>query len=209
MTWSARWLDSARTAWRAFAVSRLFLLAVVAIAAGPVHSLRDTVLVWDGGWYLHIASHGYSTVPFPGTEYSTLAFFPAWPLLVRVLGGNVWTAVATANLLFLASLAMLHRLLALDLGPQVAARATWLLAFFPASIVCSTAYSEPLFLAAVLGAFLCLRDDRAVGFGLLAALASATRPEGFVLALVAADVRSRTGSPGSAGPRPPCSPRSA
>lgn len=45
---------------------------------GSAHSL----VAWDGKWYLQIATSGYEYRHF---KYSSIAFFPAYPLIARGL----------------------------------------------------------------------------------------------------------------------------
>jgi hypothetical protein len=74
-----------------FAASRLLILAVAGIAlhvvpAGPyaVHGkLVDWFRHWDADWYLSIVLCGYSYDPH---AQSNVAFFPLYPLLIRLVG---------------------------------------------------------------------------------------------------------------------------
>ena len=138
---------------------------------------------WDSGWYHRIASHGYS---FVAGQQSTVAFFPAYPLVVggaRVLVDDPYLAGIVAT--FLAGLGAAV-LLAAWVRARLSPAAAWaaLLAFlwFPyAFFLYGVVYADALFVAAVLGAFLLLEDDRPVLAGLAGAVATAARPVGVVV----------------------------
>ncbi len=107
---------------------------------------------WDTGYYIHIAQHGY-----PAGANPFVAFFPAYPALVRavasVAGPEPSTralyiaAVVVSNAAAVAALAVLYRL-AKDIlgGEDDAGRAVLYLLAFPTGLFLSCAYSEALFL---------------------------------------------------------------
>ena len=138
---------------------------------------------WDSGWYHRIASDGYSSI---AGQQSTVAFFPAYPLVVRafrVLVDDPYLAGIAVT--FLAGLGVAV-LFATWLRPRLSPPAAWaaLLAFllFPyAFFLYGVVYADALFVAALLGAFLLLDDDRPVLAGLAGAVATAARPVGIVL----------------------------
>ncbi len=138
---------------------------------------------WDSGWYHRIASDGYSYVA--GMQ-STVAFFPAYPLVVRAFGVLIDDPyLAGIAVTFLAGLGVAV-LFAAWLRPRLSPAAAWtaLLAFlfFPyAFFLYGVVYADALFVAALLGAFVLLDDDRPVLAGLAAAVATAARPVGIVL----------------------------
>jgi hypothetical protein len=66
---------------------------------------------WDAQWFLSIAATGYHAdplVPIGDDGYYDFAFFPLWPLLVRVASIGFlpleWTAVIAANVLWVAAM---------------------------------------------------------------------------------------------------------
>ena len=136
---------------------------------------------WDSDWYLRIAEDGYS-----GSPSSTPAFFPLYPGLVgglgRLLAGHF---VLAGVLLSLAACAvafvLLHRLAVTRLGEEGATRAVLYLAIFPTALFLQAVYSESLYLALVLGAFLLAERGRFLGAGTLAGLALLARPAGIAL----------------------------
>ena len=136
---------------------------------------------WDSDWYLLIAREGYADSPS-----STPAFFPLYPALVamtgRLLAGHYVLAGVLLSLAACAvAFALLHRLAARWLGDDGAARAVLYLAVFPTSLFLGAVYSESLYLALALAAFLLAERGRFVGAGAAAGLAMLTRPVGIAL----------------------------
>jgi Gpi18-like mannosyltransferase len=184
---------------RRYVVTLIVLSAVVAAAPSfvpPAHAparprmAMDGVfgnwLQWDAWWYVAIAEHGYTYRP---GHMSAVAFFPLYPLLVRALaatlpGGVPVIALLVTTVCGLATLLLFHRWCRARLGPGAALLAVSALAFYPyAWFLYGTAYSDALFLALVLSAFLALEADRPLLAGLVGALATATRPTGVVLVI--------------------------
>lgn len=135
---------------------------------------------WDTVWFLSIARDGYD-------DGARAAFFPLYPLLVGALGtvlrSDLIAGVAVSLVALTAALVALHRLVALDFGDRVARRAVLAVAFFPMSFFLSAVYSEALYLALSVGAFLAARSGRWAWVGLLGGAAAATRSAGIVLLL--------------------------
>lgn len=135
---------------------------------------------WDAVWFLSVAQDGYA-------QGASEAFFPLYPALVAVAGALLGSAPAGAIAVSLACLAgavyLLHRLVALDFGREVAATTVTLLALSPVAFFLSAAYSESLFLVLSVGAVLAARNDRWWAAGALGALAACTRSAGVVLAV--------------------------
>jgi hypothetical protein len=155
---------------------------------GLAGSLFTPLARWDAVWYLGIAHHGY-TVEAGGAARST-AFFPLYPLLVRIFAGLSRSPGALLVASYVVSLAafagalyILHRLVSLELGRPLARPTLLLLAVFPGSLFFSAPYSESIFLLLSVGAFYAARTGRFAWAGCLAAAASATRSEGLVLML--------------------------
>jgi len=162
-------------------------------------------LQWDGWWYVAIARHGYSYRP---GHMSAVAFFPVYPLVVRLVAIPVFGNVPVAALVVstacgLAALLLFHRWCMRRLGPAAALLAVTALAFYPyAWFLYGTAYSDALFLVFVLGAFLALEADRTVIAGSLGALATATRPTAVVVVIgLVAVALDRRGMIGGRRPR--------
>ncbi len=130
--------------------SRAYSLAILG-ALSLVPGMRSGLpAVWDAAWYLRIAGTGYHAWVVGGGH--DFAFFPAWPLLVKVASlGVLPTALvgtALANALFVAAAALIWRVLDERLGREAATGGVALLSFAPPAYVFSLPYSEPLFLVA-------------------------------------------------------------
>lgn len=140
---------------------------------------------WDSGFYLDIATQGYS---YSAGELSNLAFFPLYPLLLRVLGlgtsNKEWLAAAgvlVSNIATLIAFLLLYRLVLLDKSRDVGRKSIWLLAFFPTSFFLSVIYTEGLFLMLTVAAFYAARRRAWLAAGLLGALSAVTRTIGVLL----------------------------
>ena len=194
--------DAWKAAWPPFAITRLAVLvvglfAVLTIGYGPTepairssdNELLNLPMRWDAGWYYRIARVGYEW-DRRAEGQQNIAFFPLYPIAVRLLGrvlGASNGAYVLAGLLishaaFLWSLMLLYQLARATLGDDGAGRAAvMLLACYPFSIFHGALYTESLFLLGTLGAVLEIhrgRPGRAMTWGLLAGL---TRPNGFLL----------------------------
>jgi hypothetical protein len=153
----------------------------------PFSGLGDLLVApaarWDSVWYLTIAHDGYGTA----SDHAQAAFYPLYPLLMRVVGWVVGSPLLAGVLIsltcFLGALVLLHRLVALELGSRHARPTLLLVAFFPTALFFSAVYSEALFLLVSVGAFLAARQERWWLAGMLGALAALTRNSGVLLLL--------------------------
>jgi hypothetical protein len=184
----------------AYGASRLITTAAVALAAlAGRHSLHYVFTVWDGRWYERIALSGYPTSVPQGDFYagtgrqvqSSVAFFPLYPVLVRaldyVLPGGADVAGVVLSFLVGALATVVVWLVADKVaGRPVADRAAVLFAFSPGAFVLSLVYAEGLLILLSAGCLLALLERRWVMAGLLAALATATRPNGTAVVMACA-----------------------
>lgn len=180
-------------------VSRLVQLAVLAQGAGAQGTtLINRLSAWDGGWFIRIATEGYPDhldLSAPTLDQTTggLAFFPAYPGLMRALSvltewpvevsGVVITAIA-AMLACAGIYALTVRLASIRVG--IFAVALW--SALPMSVVLSMVYSEALFTALAVWALVFLLKDNWLAAGALGFSAGLTRATGLGvgLAVVAA-----------------------
>ncbi|MFF7977071.1 mannosyltransferase family protein [Streptomyces sp. NPDC007905] len=176
-----------------FAAIRLTGVTVLALLAAltgrpPLKSLAHS---WDSVWYLHIAKHGYGTrihISATGALQRDWAFFPLYPVLIRVLSRVLHVGPGAAALLIAWCAAALaaygiyaigHRLH----GRAVATVLVALWAALPHSVVLSLAYTEPLFSALAAWSLYAVLKGRWMAAGALAALAGLTRPSGIAAAV--------------------------
>jgi hypothetical protein len=142
--------------------------------------LMAPAIRWDSIWYVQIAHSGYSNSHDP-------AFFPLYPLLIRVVGwvvGSLPVAGLLVSLVsLLAALEIVRRLTELELGIEAAGAAVLLLAFSPMAVFFSAVYTESLFLALSAGMFLAARRERWWLAGVLGGLSAATRVTGVLLVI--------------------------
>jgi hypothetical protein len=136
---------------------------------------------WDSVWFLTIAERGYGDA----RDHAQTAFYPLFPLLARVAGWVVGSAllggVVVSLACFLGALVLLHKLATLELGARDARGTLLLVAFAPTAFFFSAVYSESLFLLTSVGAFLAARRGRWAWAGLLGGLAALTRNSGVLL----------------------------
>ncbi len=140
---------------------------------------------FDAGWYRSIALHGYSF--HPGRQ-SAVAFFPSYPLLMRAVGvvtGDVLIAgIAITVCAGLTATLLFERWASERVGREAAWGGLVLLLVYPyAFYLYGAVYSDALFLAAAIGAFVLLEHDHPVGAGLVGIVALAGRPVGVALLL--------------------------
>ena len=150
---------------------------------------------WDSVHYLSIARHGYRAGPLPRygpVRRSDLAFFPGYPLAIRLvhMAAVPWTAAAWLINAGggLAALVVVAALLRYWYPAATATRAAQAVAVFPGAAVLIFAYSEGLFLLLATSCLVAVTRGRWASAGLLAAGASAVRPSGIYLALLLAVV---------------------
>jgi hypothetical protein len=205
--------------WSRLTVLAVGFLGVVLIGypdpAPPFRISRNELvnlpLRWDAGWYLGIALDGYHyRRNAPPTQQQNIAFFPAYPMSVRVVAawlgarslrpgeavdGNrvewqyaLHRRVVLAGMLvslgaFAWALVYLFRLARELVDDDGAAGAVLAACAWPTALFFSAMYTEALFLLAMVGSWYHLRRGDvgpASGWGLLAGLA---RPNGFLLSL--------------------------
>jgi hypothetical protein len=135
----------------------------------------------DALWFLRIADTGYRA------NDGSAAFFPLYPMLVRVVsvlsgGRTLLAGILVSNLSFLGALVVLYALTTLEFSEAHARTAVLLVAVFPTSFFFLAPYSESTFLFLAVSACWWARRDRWALAALAAALAAMTRSIGIVLA---------------------------
>lgn len=140
---------------------------------------------WDSAYYLYIAEHGYQ---YTGEGLANIAFFPLYPMLIRVLAPLCFFNYALCGWLIslaslLAALVFLKKLID-EFHPGISSTlaATFLL-IFPTAFFLNVIYTEALFLFLGIAAFYWARRGNFFLAGLIALAAALTRPPGFLLFL--------------------------
>lgn len=134
---------------------------------------------WDSVWYLAIAQGGYAH------QVSRTAFFPLYPLLMRglglLIGSDLVAGIVISLVAFAIALTLLHEIVRLELGAEVARVTVVLIAFCPMAYFFSAVYSESLYLALSLGCILAARHGRWAWAGILGGIAATSRNSGVML----------------------------
>jgi hypothetical protein len=155
----------------------------------PWQKFAETFAVWDSGWYFDIATRGYFFSP---DGQSSIAFFPLYPMLVKLVaapfGGSpaaTWiAAIAVSWAAFFGALLALHDLTERVTGSREAARRTvFYIAVFPFSIYFTRVYTEAVFLLLTVLAVRAAYGSQWAWAGVFGALATVTRPNGILIGL--------------------------
>jgi hypothetical protein len=174
-----------------FAVSMFGVLFSSSAKAMSTIPIVNYFSQWDGGWYSQIALSGYPAGNNPLSE--NWAFFPLYPLLMRVFGAPLSVVMSTdqavllsgfviSNVLFFVSLFLFYKLTALVFGKSnLALISTIFFAFWPGALFYSSVYSESLFMTFTLGAFYLLEKEKSAKSAVLGFFASLTRSSGFLV----------------------------
>ena len=148
-----------------------------------LHPMISMWLVYDYGWFMNIAAHGY------GFSRHAMAFFPLWPVAIWLFNHIFYyinthiIAFILANLITLLDCWVFYKLVLIDYDKDTAYRAVKYFLFFPMSLFLASAYSEPLFLLGVLSSFYFIRQKQYVLSGLGGIIASGTRLVGGIVLL--------------------------
>lgn len=155
--------------------------------AFPDNLFFDGWARWDSGWYRDIALQGYTNLAVNIQGQRDTAFFPLFPLTVRLVQAVVPNVYAAGLLVsFVAALVavlVFYRLTATKFGADVARAGliAWLV--FPFSFYLTAMYSESLFVLLAVSAFYNAEKKRWLAAALCAALAGATRVVGVITGL--------------------------
>lgn len=160
--------------------------ASISAIKAPARVLRQEVLTADVNWSIGIAERGYHQEPFNAEVAHNWAFFPLFPMLLRLAscltGEFVLTGMALSHSFFFVALFLLHRVcLRFGLTADDADRCLSYVAFFPTSYFFSLPLSESLFLMLSVGSFYFAKSERWWLAGLCGAFATATRTSGVLL----------------------------
>ncbi|MBV5323242.1 glycosyltransferase family 39 protein, partial [bacterium] len=164
------------------------------LSSGPINIASETLLRqdrfshlyvnvwkrWDTDWYLKIAAFGYA--PSDGT----VSYLPLYPWLIGRLGsltGNfLLSALLISNFAALAVFILFYEVARVEgLTSDQSGFAVLSLALFPSAFFFFAAYTDALFLAFALGAWLAARKRHWLLAGVLGGFATLTRLQGSLL----------------------------
>lgn len=137
---------------------------------------------WDSGYYLHIAQYNYNP---SGTER---AFFPLYPILIRFVSdisglSIISSGIIVSILCFLAACLFMYRWVMIDYKPETAFLSVIWLCCFPMTFFFVSCYACGLFLMLSVSSIYFARRGQFIASGVAIALAGATRPTAFLLAI--------------------------
>lgn len=143
---------------------------------------------WDAYWYRAIVRDGYEYYP---NVQSSVAFFPAYPVVVWLLSGLFPSIFITGTVVTvvcgLIAAVTFYRWCTLRLSPAAATTALLVLLLYPyAWYLYGPIYADALCLAAMLVAFYAVERDHLWVAGIAGLVASAARPVGLVVAVALA-----------------------
>lgn len=164
--WAGAHLALAVTAW---------ISTWIAGQRGIYNNLIGTYGQWDGAWYQNIAAHGY----FSGKSWGVAerVFLPGDPAVLAAvhLAVRNWTVAELLMSTIAGAVAVV------SLRRLAGERAVLYLLAAPAAMYLMTGYSEPLFLAFALPAWIAARNRNWALAGTLAAYAGLIRANGLFL----------------------------
>ena len=185
----ARFVPTVRDVLVTFIVTRIPIILIAELAAviitqrpGQHIALSSNPLLavwgrWDAVHYLDIARRGYY-----GTD---MAFFPLYPLLIRIVGGPIGNylvgGLIISNVAFFFGLLYFYKLVEHQYNRVVAHRAIFYVSIFPTAVFFSAVYTEALFFALTVASFYYIREHKWLAAGIFGGLAALTRVEGVLL----------------------------
>jgi hypothetical protein len=144
---------------------------------------------WDGRWYIQIATRGYQThfvYKHHALQYSSIAFFPAYPMLMATVHLLTGLSVGKAGLLISwvaapVAAAGIYAVLRRFVSENVALCTVALWGAFPMAYIEVLSYTESLYTAFAAWSLYALVRKRWLTTGLLAGLAGLTHSTAVVL----------------------------
>jgi Gpi18-like mannosyltransferase len=152
------------------------------LPVGNVYKILYIWKKWDALHYLKIAKNGYTDV---GDDRYLLVFYPLYPALVACFdfftGDSVLSGFIVSGIASVVLAVCFRELVRLDFPERVAQASVLFLLIFPTSFFLHIPYTESLFLALTVGAFLAARKRRWLIAGVLGLFACVTRVNGLIL----------------------------
>lgn len=172
----------------------VFLISICAIYifsenVNGFDGILNEYMKWDANNYVRIATGGYSYHVENGA-YTTLAFFPLYPFLMRLAGGifqNLqFSGLILSFLLYSGACAFFYRLFCMDYSKTTATRAIIYLSVFPHALFFGTLMNESMLLFTMAATLYFIRKHNWKWVGIFGAAAALSRMAGILLAIPAA-----------------------
>ncbi|MBW2965293.1 glycosyltransferase family 39 protein [Candidatus Woesearchaeota archaeon] len=143
--------------------------------------LQSAYTTWDGTHYIYLAEQGYA----PGQMSN--AFYPLYPLLLRLLGpvfsGTLIAGLLLSGVLSLFALCYLYMFVKERMNEQTAFVSGALFLAFPTAFFTSLLYAEALFILLAVMLFYYLYRGNTLQSTVCAFLLPLTRPQGILIAI--------------------------
>jgi len=159
------------------------------VVRGQAHFI-DRFFPFDAAWYQRIATDCYVWDPSQPGLKQDVAFFPLWPIVLRVIGAVVvqpqaarWVTVGVAAAFGFGSICAFHGLALRTLPRASAATATWLFALWPGASFLLLSYPTGLMNLLVALALLATLRRRYWAAAVCAGLVTAIGPLGLGTAM--------------------------
>lgn len=151
-------------------------------SVNPLTLAVDAASRGDAQYYVDAAQHGYV---FSTQHFSSMGFYPLYPILIKatsLITGNAYVAALVVSTICLLAAVGLLAMWLVDRGMGAYTGRVLLLMFtFPFAFFYGAMYTEPVYLALVLAAFLAAERRRWVLVSVCAALLTLTRPTGVLI----------------------------
>lgn len=190
---------SARETGAVFALALSFRIIVFLISLCAIYMFCENIngmndileqyMKWDANNYIRIATGGYRYHVEDG-NFTTLAFFPLYPWLIRIV--NVLfrdlriSGMILSSVLYAGSCSFLYKLFTIDYSKSTAQRAIIFLSVFPHALFFGTMMNESMLLFTSAATLYYIRTHKWHLAGIFGALAAMSRMAGILLAVPAA-----------------------
>lgn len=156
-------------------------------------TMLDIWMRWDSGWYYSIVSNGYTVNYDILNTQSNIAFFPLYPLLIKIVSlfaidfsnhGTLYAffSLLVSNICFLLSLIILTKICEeLKFNEKLRSSIIWLIVLYPFSFYFSASYSESTFLLFFTLSFFYLIKEKYNLSSIFGALLAMSRPLGVLI----------------------------
>ena len=182
-----------------FLLAFAFRIAVFLFSICAMYMFNDNIngfgdileqyMKWDANNYVRIATGGY-TYYTEGENFTTLAFFPLYPWLMRIV--NIIfrdfrvSGLLTSFALYSGACCFLYKLFSIDYSKSVAVRAIIYMSVFPHALFFGTLMNESMLLFTSAATLYYIRKHKWYLVGIWGAAAALSRMLGILLAIPAA-----------------------